>query len=94
VVVAEQHGQFQILALLLAKCAGVPYTQRQKLLLTLYSHGMSIRELAAALEVSPAVVATAIRTARAATAVRTEPSDRPTSLGADKASCQPARHRE
>jgi transposase len=42
--------------------------QRQNLLLTLYSRGMSIRELAAALKVSPAVVAAAIRTARAATA--------------------------
>lgn len=40
--------------------------QRQQLLLELYDRGMSIRELAGALEVSPAVIATAIRTARGA----------------------------
>lgn len=42
--------------------------QRQHLLLELYDRGMSIRQLAGALEVSPAVIATAVRTARAAPA--------------------------
>jgi competence protein CoiA len=37
--------------------------QRQQLLLALYDRGLSIRELAGALEVSPAVIAAAIRTA-------------------------------